>query len=436
MIGPAVIQSAGRFEVSGSGRNIKLNDRVGVNSDALFDGLASDTRWSPARILIHIYLAESGRGRLPLQFGQAFLTVPSNEPWVHPVGPVATKSVAAVSRNEPQLLRSFHGDVDVNGVPFGLLRNDGALKQFSITCCLRCLFRFGLKPRNAGRSQRQGRSTIPCVELFLNRTRIEVGFWIVVLIGLQIFERYFWRFDTTFWNFTLSTPHDSIQNNFSVFRVPPVPVIVSASEPESSSAAFIHRGPSHVLRFFADEHCFTNVWIVVVSIVRTSQRTVFLHQGAGWRKVSQNRNNAFHIRAKPHVIVPLVIDRKRFNTASNWMLRKLPVVGRPVRIHRPVSLEVATHPVEKLPTCRRNFNFDTVVKRNNPNSRLRVGIDLVEMRVDHVAATTVAVHDDTVKTVERIRIFRPAVSVHRCDEIRHRFSERPSQQNTASLVLV
>ncbi len=59
----------------------------------------------------------------------------------------------------------------------------------------------------------------------------------------------------------------------------------------------------------------------------------------------ENRRNAFHVFAKTHVVVPLVIDGERLDSGTDRVVGKQLEVGRPVGVYGPVCLEVASDPL-------------------------------------------------------------------------------------------
>ena len=73
---------------------------------------------------------------------------------------------------------------------------------------------------------------------------------------------------------------------------------------------------------------------------------------------------------------------------------------------------------------------------DDADALLRVRVHLIQMSVDHVAAATIAVHDDAVEAVECIGVLRPAVRKDGRIKTGHRSFERPRQQDVAGLVLV
>ena len=71
------------------------------------------------------------------------------------------------------------------------------------------------------------------------------------------------------------------------------------------------------------------------------------------RNGREDRRDALHVVDEPHVVVPLVLDRKRLDAPRDRMVGKLLELGVPERVDRPERLEVSADPVLQAdrPAC-------------------------------------------------------------------------------------
>ena len=109
--------------------------------------------------------------------------------------------------------------------------------------------------------------------------------------------------------------------------------------------------------------------------------TISALKGIGTRHSRENRRNAFHVFAKTHVVVPLVIDGERFDPGTNRVVRKQLEIRRPVGVHGPVCLEVASDPLQEV-LARRTFrHLHAIVKASQPDATLHHLVELFQMIV-------------------------------------------------------
>ena len=109
-------------------------------------------------------------------------------------------------------------------------------------------------------------------------------------------------------------------------------------------------------------------------------RAVGARKSTGRGQRGENGGDALHAGAKPHVVVPFVLDLEWLHATRDRMLRKLVEPGRPRRIDRIVRLEVAADPVQELRPAVFLGHFDGVMQADDANALLGQGIDFLLMR--------------------------------------------------------
>ena len=146
---------------------------------------------------------------------------------------------------------------------------------------------------------------------------------------------------------------------------------MAASKAETASPVFLLGSPGNMLRFSPGDGG-TDVRISRVGSVATPVEGFF------GRQVTENRCNALHPIAKPHVVVPLIANRKRGNAPRDRMFREFCKIGSPNRIDRPVRFKIATGPIAKVVPDRTFGGLDSIVNADHsgplypagPRSRL------------------------------------------------------------------
>ena len=154
------------------------------------------------------------------------------------------------------------------------------------------------------------------------------------------FVRRHCAWDTFGWHLDLSAPKDRVQHNFSEVVVTPVLVKVAAGETEAAPAVRTLDRPHDVLGLTGVSLDFGVATMRIVK-ARLAARAV------RWNS-SQNGSHAFHGFGKSHVIVPVIANGKRFDAASDRMLRKFFEVSIPGGIDRPESLEISADPLQEF----------------------------------------------------------------------------------------
>ena len=101
-------------------------------------------------------------------------------------------------------------------------------------------------------------------------------------------------------------------------------------------------------------------------------------------------------------------------------LGELGLGERPVRVHRPVRLEVAAEPGEELRAALFLRHLDRVVEAGDADTALGEGVDLGQVvALQHrVTVAAISEEEDRVGVVEGGRVGRPAAGVRLGDELR------------------
>ena len=139
------------------------------------------------------------------------------------------------------------------------------------------------------------------------------------------------------------------------------------------------------------------------------------------RNGRQDRRHACHRLAKSHVVIPFVVRLERLHSPRDRVpLGDLSLRQRPVRVHRPVWLEVAAHPIEKLGAALFLRYFDGVMKAGDAHAPLGERIDLGQpVALQHrMPVAAVGEEEDGIRIVEGRRIGRPAAGVGRGQQLR------------------
>src|SRR5690606_32089361 len=159
---------------------------------------------------------------------------------------------------------------------------------------------------------------------------------LLVEIGLHFLVGRSPGWNSAFRDFDAGDPGNGVQHHTAMIVMLPVAVEMPAGETEGSALADRSRAfvsPHDVLGFLALEDRLADVGVACTRVVGTAQ-TFFR-----W-KIREDRGDALHVVTEAHVIVPLVSDVEVVDPASHGMLGKFER-GVPVRIDRPVQLEVA-----------------------------------------------------------------------------------------------
>ena len=203
---------------------------------------------------------------------------------------------------------------------------------------------------------------------------------------------------------------------------------VSAGEAEGASAVLALGCPGDVLRNALGDG-FSDVLVAAVCAVGSAHRAL----GSDG---CQDRGDPFHLLAKPHVEVPLVVDREGLDAARDGMIGKLLEVGVPVGIDGPVRLEVAAEPVDEAIADVPFGHLDRVMDADEPDALFHQLVFELQVGDRHVPAAAVAIDDDRVRTVEGSRVFWPIVLVNVHVVLGHRHSQTVGEQQTAGVMLV
>ena len=135
------------------------------------------------------------------------------------------------------------------------------------------------------------------------------------------------------------------------------------------------------------------------------------------RQSREDRGHTLHAFGKTHVVVPFVLGGIGLHTPGDRVtFGEVGIFQLPVRVHRPVHLEVAANPVkEKVP--RLAFHgFHAVMHHGDAHTLFRQLFQLVEVLVGGMAGAAITIDDNGVGAVEHGGIFWPVVGVHLGDE--------------------
>ena len=136
----------------------------------------------------------------------------------------------------------------------------------------------------------------------------------------------------------LDESFDRIQDELAVTGVCPIPMHMSAGEAEALAAARSFAGPHQRLQLAVVDGR-PGIGIARGRPVRSIHRLLGRHG-------LQDRRDALHARSEADVEVPFVVELKGLDAVRDWMgLGQLGCLDRPMRVHRPPALEIATHPI-------------------------------------------------------------------------------------------
>mmetsp|Transcript_72990 Transcript_72990/g.148168 ORF Transcript_72990/g.148168 Transcript_72990/m.148168 type:complete len:286 (+) Transcript_72990:191-1048(+) len=285
-----------------------------MGADAVFVGLTIDHQGGAIDVPVLVDLAPIGGGFLPVEIGQLLFTTGTDQLRFDPVGPVTAVAVPAVRDDEKQLLGPFQVDLDIDLMSWSGTGDHGTLIQ-----------RFHVLRNLVGR----------LLGFLLLRLRLRLGNQ-----AFHVVTRQRDRLDTVLRNFFVTDPHDGVENHFAEVWVSPVPVEVTTGETKATATIFTLGSPGNVL------------WLPLhrADMLITAVRTIRSAQGAFWWSRGQNRSDADHVVAKPHVVVPLVVDLEWLDTLGDWVIRQLLERRGPVWIHAPPGFKVTTNPIDELIT--------------------------------------------------------------------------------------
>jgi hypothetical protein len=135
------------------------------------------------------------------------------------------------------------------------------------------------------------------------------------------------------------------------------------------------------------------------------------------------------------VVVPLIVDAEGLHAAGDRVLGQVLEVGGPVRVDRPVGLEVSADGLEERIALAALGHLDGVVDRADADALLGELGQRFEVGVGHVAGSTVAVHNHG-GVIEDLFVLGPAVEHDHGADADEGGIEVFGEQDGAGLVLV
>ncbi len=103
--------------------------------------------------------------------------------------------------------------------------------------------------------------------------------------------------------------------------------------------------------------------------------TVPASKGFRTRQGRKDRRDAIQLLAKTHVVIPFVVDCKWLYPRGDRMIRQQLKVRSPMGVYRPMSLEIATDPLQEVVARRTLWHFYAIVETGKANPALH---DFVE----------------------------------------------------------
>ena len=134
-------------------------------------------------------------------------------------------------------------------------------------------------------------------------------------------------------------------------------------------------------------------------------RPIFAIEGVRWWKCREDGGDAFWL--KSHVVVPFVVVLEGFDSVGGGVAGNEFKIGGPVWIHGPVSFKVSAHPVEKCFPGITFRDFDGVVYTDEADTLIHEFANLIEVRNDRMATSSVGEDDDGLGVVEEFGILGP-----------------------------
>ena len=133
------------------------------------------------------------------------------------------------------------------------------------------------------------------------------------------------------------------------------------------------------------------------------------------------------------------VEAERLYPTRDGVLRQWLELREPSRVHRPVGLETAAHPIQELLFTRRLRRFHGVMKADQPDALLHQLPDRLEaVPVEEgVALATVAINDHRRRSGKsRRRILWPAVAVNLRGNARNLIQAGLEQQTARAVLMV
>src|SRR5262249_31966087 len=125
-------------------------------------------------------------------------------------------------------------------------------------------------------------------------------------------------------DFALGGPDDGVEDELAEVVVAPVEVDVGAGEAEAPAAVGPLAGPGNMLGPAAT--------LYHLRLAAARAETLFARRLR--RDCTQDRGHALHLGAESHVVVPLVVDRKRLDATRDRMIGQRLEISGPVGIDR------------------------------------------------------------------------------------------------------
>ena len=132
--------------------------------------------------------------------------------------------------------------------------------------------------------------------------------------------------------------------------------------------------------------------------------------GEGFRRREgcKDGGDAFHLFSEAHVVIPFVAYRIVTYTVCDGMVGHFEA-GVPVRVDRPVRLEVAADTIEESLSRFALWNLYSVVDAADADSFFRKFTEFLQVLHGGVPAAAVCVDDDSICSIEYGFVLRPAV---------------------------
>src|SRR3954471_9706472 len=114
------------------------------------------------------------------------------------------------------------------------------------------------------------------------------------------------------------------------------------------------------------------------------------------------------------MIIPFIANLERLHAARDWMFRELLEICVPMRVHRPISLEVAADPFQKFRPAFVLRQLDRIMDAAESHALIHEIAQNFQMVLlnRRMPIAAIGINQNRVRPVERIGILRPAIGVN------------------------
>ena len=344
-----------------------------MGAETVWNILITDAQGFSAAILIDPYVVEARGRRGPLQLRELLFALGADQARLPPIRPVTAIAIAPIGSYEIELLRAPDIDIDIHRAARGQRGHHLALEH-RLDAWLRWGQLAGL-----------------LADLLALDRRDQV---ILARLG---------RGNPPSRNIRLGYPGDRVKNQLTEILIAPIPVNVAAGEAEATSAIGAFTRPGDMLEI-ALRHRGANGGVAAVGAIATTH-------GALGRHGAENGSHPLQLVPKAHVEIPLIVDLEGLHATGDRMGRQLFEISNPVRIHRPMGLEIASDPFEEIIPGLALGNLHGVVDTGQPDAFLHKLVHLFEMPIDRVSSAPIHVENNCGGSIENRGVLRPAARV-------------------------